>query len=353
MSMYLKIALLLFCLVPATVQAIRVPGLYEVEVPVADKSEAARQQALQLAFRSVLVKLTGDSQAAGRAALAPLMKQAGAYLQQYRYREIMVENEGEDGETVKSPETRLWVKFDEDNLNAALRQLSVPVWGRERPSTLVWLAVADETGRHIVGPEEDADFTGIMERRARQRGIVLLQPLHDLDDSRRLRASDIWAGFREPVLDASGRYQADAILTGALESPVPGIWEARWTLYIDGKMASWTTESDLNQAVLDEGVDRLADILAAQFASIVDYGGVNLVQLSVADLNNVDQYAKVLAYLASLNSVTDVEVEEVEPGRVMFRLRAHGGNVAVNQAIELGRVLEPIGNREGDYRLLP
>ncbi len=342
------------CLISLSVQAIKVPGLYEVEVQVADQSEAARKEGLQRAFRMVLIKLTGDRQAPGRTALVPVMQQAESYLQQYRYREVPVEQKSDSDETIHTLETRLWVKFDEDNLNRALRDLSVPVWGRERPSTLLWLAVGDEAGRRLVGLEGAPEYFQVIERRAVQRGIVLIYPLLDLDDSMALRASDVWGGFRGPIFKASSRYHADAILIGTIESPVPGIWEGRWTAFIDNQMANWTSEADLPEAVLDEGIDKLADILASRFARSTGFAGMNEVRLSVADIFNTDQYASVLKYLSSLNSVADVEVLQVEEGRVTFILNAHGGELAVTQAIELGRVLEPIsGSGEGSYRLLP
>ena len=345
--------LILLCSLSLNTQAIKVPGLYEVEVPVADQSEKARLEGLQTAFRMVLIKLTGDRQAAGRRSLLPLMQRAQDYLQQYRYREVSntVDIEGQTPLLVS--ETRLWLKFDEDNLNRALRNLGVPVWGNERPSTLVWLAVSDESGRHLTGLEDGGDYIEPIERRARQRGIVLIYPLLDLDDSNNIRASDIWGGFRRPILQASTRYQADVILSAAIETPVPGIWEARWTAYIDNQLANWTSESDVLEAVLDEGVDRLADILAAQFASRAEIGESRQIHVSVADVFSVDQYARVLEYLSSLNSVADVEVVEVENGRVEFVLQAHGGELAVNQAIELGRVLDGIGANSNHYRLLP
>ena len=168
-----------------------------------------------------------------------------------------------------------------------------------------------------------------------------------------MRASDVWGGFRQPVLDASARYHADAILAGAIESPVPGIWEGRWTVYMGQQTISWNSESVLLAAVLEEGVDKLVDILAAQFARSAVTPGINQVRLVVADIFNVDQYASVLAYLSSLNSVTDVEVTRVESGRVTYLLQAHGGELAISQAIELGRLLAPIGNSDSEYRLLP
>ena len=254
---------------------------------------------------------------------------------------------------IRTPETRLWVKFDENSLNGALRGLGVPVWGWERPSTLIWLAISDQEGRRLLGLEEGAEYIDVLEQRARQRGIALLHPLLDLDDTSMLRASDLWGGFREPVLNASSRYQADTILAITLDSPVPGIWEANWTMYLDGQMARWNSESDLVEAVLDEGIDNLADVLAAQYTPAVIVDGVNRVRLSVSDIFSVDQYARVLSYLGSLNSVSDVEVVQVESGRVIFMLQAHGGQLAVNQAIELGRILEPITSQGSDYRLLP
>jgi uncharacterized protein len=346
--------LFLLCLTSFAVHAIKVPGLYEIEVAVEDQSEVLRTEALETAFRLVLIKLTGDRQAPGRTALQPLMTQAQNYLQQYRYRAIPVTEILESGEIIEILETRLWVKFDEANLNQALRGLSVPVWGRERPSTLIWLALGDNEGRRLVGFEEAPELIEAIEDRASQRGISLLHPLLDLDDNAALRASDIWGGFRQTIFSASNRYHADAILTGTIESPVEGIWEAEWTAYIGNQMATWTSESDLLIAVLDEGVDNLADILASQFARTAVFAGVNEVRLSVADVFDTEQYAKVLKYLSSLNSVADVEVTEVEDAKITFLLQAHGGELAVTQAIELGRILEAIGtNDDGNYRLLP
>ncbi|MFT5134235.1 MAG: hypothetical protein ACI9SC_002709 [Gammaproteobacteria bacterium] len=348
-----SICLFLLCLLPPAAQAIRVPGLYEAEVPVVDQSERVRNEGLQTAFRLVLIKLTGDRQAAGRTALLPLLKQAQNYLQQYRYRQVAVTQQTASGEIVNSMETRLWVKFDENNLNQALRGLSVPIWGKERPSTLVWIAVEDGEGRSLIGLEEGPEYVQAISQRAEKRGIALIYPLLDLDDNAALRASDVWGGFTQPIFDASSRYNADIILTVTIASPVSGLWEAHWSTYIDNQMANWTGESDLLEALLDEGIDNLADILATQFSPTTSSVGINQVILSVSDINNAEQYAIVLKYLSSLNSVSDVEVVQVEKSRVTFVVGAHGGELAVSQAIELGRILEAISSYGGDYRLLP
>ena len=345
---------ILFSLLSASVHAVKVDGLYEMEVPVADQSDKERKSGLLTAFRLVLIKLTGDRQANGRAALSPLLSQAESYLQQYSYREVPSVHVSDTGESIESMQTLLWVRFDELNLNKALRALGVSVWGRERPSTLVWLAVGDENGRRLVSSDEMPEYFESLQLRAEHRGVALVFPLLDLDDNAAVRASDVWGGFRQPVLAASRRYNADSILTVTMESPVEGFWEARWTAYIDNQMANWNSESDLDRAALEEGVDNLADILAVRFARIRDFAGASDVSLAVADIFNASQYADVLKYLSALNTVSDVEVLELESGQVTFLLTAHGGEVAVTQAIELGRMLAPINGRaDVNYRLLP
>ena len=173
-----KICVVFLCLLPFATQALRVQDLFTAEVPIADQSEALRSKGVQSAFRILLIKLTGDRQAAARASLAPLLRQAQRFVQQYSYREVVLIHETETGELIESTETRLSVKFDEDNLNQALRGLSQPIWGNERPSTLVWLTIDDADGRRLVGLEEAPEYIEAISHRAQQRGIPLLLIAH-------------------------------------------------------------------------------------------------------------------------------------------------------------------------------
>ena len=334
-----------FCWLPASAFAITISGLYEAEVPVADQSGDTRKQAVTTALRVVLVKLTGDRNAPDRAALSTVMAQAERYLLQYRYQK--------DSSSPEPQAMNLWVQFDESALNDIMRNYGIPLWGKERPSILVWLASQGPEGRQYVNPEDGTGYLRVMEKRAQSRGVALIFPLLDLVDSASLKASDLWAGFREPVISASGRYQADVVLTGMIEQVIPSVWEARWTVYINEQASNWTTEGDLPEVVLDEGIDGLVDHLASRFA---DSGGdvqENTVDIIVSDVVNLDQYARTLRYLASLNSVLRVNVKRVEPGQVTFQLRVHGGEMVITQAIALGSILESTAADNYSYRLMP
>jgi len=122
-------------------------------------------------------------------------------------------------------------------------------------------------------------------------------------------------------------------------------------------LRTWSTEADLPEAVIDEGVDAVADALAARYARPAGGAGQDVLELRVVDLLEVDQYAAVQRYLDGLDETTAVVPSVVSQGQVVFRVRTRRGAEALQQAIALGDVLEAV--RPGlaaagaSYRVLP
>ena len=338
---------LLYACAPAA-HAVKVSGIYEAEVSVQDRSVANRKAALSAALGVVIAKVTGNRNAAESPALVPLLRLAEGYVQRDQYREAAPGGAGGTGQL------KLWARFDEATLNNDLRQLGLPVWDLERPSILLWLVTSDSAGRGFVAPEDQTQYMAPVEERTRARGLALVFPLFDLQDAEGLQAGDIGSGPSDAVLEASRRYQADSILAGNVESTAPGIWEGRWTAYIAGEAATWTGAADMPETVIEEGIDEMADRLAARYAQKGSAADAVQLDVTVSDVNTVDDYARTVKYLASLNSVAAVQVTRVEPGHVVFSIRVHGGEPALLQALSFGSTLEPAsGGTSGQYRLLP
>lgn len=350
----LQVLCCLVCLCLQPVHAIRVPGLYAAEVIVVNQSPENRTAAIRACLSRVLVKLTGERDVSRIAELQPILEGAGQFVQQYRYREIRAESVVTSGQDLPV-QWRLAVKFDEENLNKSLRESGIPVWGWERPSILIWLALEQSNQRAFVEAEQVPELFEIMYRLADRRGVSILFPLQDLDDARRLQPGDVWLGFREQIMAASGRYNTDVILTASVGSPAPGIWEGRWTSFgADGLVHEWATETDLLEAALEEGFNSFVDILAAEFARTGSNTLLGDIEITVSDVNSVEQYARLVNYLDSLSSISEVHVKEVGTGEVTLALTAHGGEQAVVRTIGLGRTLQPVEGPEGHYyRLVP
>lgn len=278
----------------------------------------------------------------------PVIDTAENYVQQYRYLEVT----GEDTVLNVKQELKIRIRFDELKLNNALRNLGIQVWGKERPSTLVWLAIEDEYSRRILHQEDDPEIFYTIDSRARSRGIVLINPLFDLQDHSSIRASDIWGGFNYSVKNASERYYPDLILTGKIATPLLGIWEINWTVFLNGSEHIYSTEGSYLESVLNEGINDVADIIASNYAqaSMPEVGNIII---KVLDVISLQQYAKVLGYLQSLSPVSEVEILQVSAGNIEFNIYAHGGEMAIKQAINFGRTLEPVGENMNLYRLIP
>lgn len=348
--LYLLVGSLL--LAPAALVAMPVSGLYEAEVRVADQSDANRGQALRSALTEVLVKLTGDSAAASKPALAELVKQPDRYLLQYRYREREM-----PGETGEATATTLWLQasFDANALDAALRNANVAAWGRERPSTLVWLAEADSAAQGVAGMEQSTDLLAPVLEQAKRRGLPLLLPLMDLQDAASLPARAIVNAEADKIAEASARYPADVVL--AVSVRAGAVATASWLAqFSDGTSASWDSSGDSRAAALTSGMDELAERLAARYAPRGQAsGGVEQITLLVEAVNSLQDYARTQTYLAGLSGVSRVEVSRVRNDRVTFLVEARSGSEALRSAIRLGRTLDERGGSGGEfeYRLRP
>jgi len=344
----LSIVISLYICLPVLVHAAVVSGLYETEVPVADQSAESHKNGLSRALLEVLIKLTGDRQVQGRPVTTELLRTPEKYVQQYKYHNKSVI---EDGQLSLQQQLTLWVRFNESTLDKALHDYSVPVWGQVRPATLVWLVVQEGQRREFIGLEDAAGFTAKMINRAQARGVVLRQPLFDSEDTSLLKEADVWGGFIGPIKQASARYGADVILTGSLENTATG-WQGYWTAIIQDEVSSWTTTGEQPDLVLQEGIDGLVDMLANRYIQAASGPQSSGIEIIVNDVSDFEQYSKVLKYLRTLNSVTDVNVKTVEPGSVTFSLTATGSELVVQRAIELGRTLESLTGGGSPYRLL-
>lgn len=319
-----------------------VGGLYEARVPVESQSDSERRQALPKAMWQILVKLTGDTGIVDDERAKPLINDAERFVQQYRFLEPEVSGEA----------PWLWVSFDPDAVDAALRQAGVPTWGKERPATLVWLAVDDAPGERLVGMEQDSEYLRPLTRQARDRGLPLLLPLMDLEDTTRLQPADIQAGSISALREASARYPADVVLAVSLSGVETGEVSARWTMLPEEDSINWRNTGESRQAVLSEGIDRLAEYLAGRYAPTGFSAGETRIELRISAIDSLEDYARAQNYLTGLSSVSRVDVKQVMPGEVIFEVETLAGESALEQAIAIGRTLRAeSGGR--NYRLLP
>lgn len=274
--------------------AAAVDALFDARVPVADRSERARNEAFPAALAAVAVRVTGRADAAAR--LGAAAGNARRYVQRYGY----------------TADGQLEVGFDGTAVTQLLEQQGLPVWGAERPSVAVVLPATLSAS-----PEARQQI----EQAALARGIPLVWVMERSEtfdaDKNRLRA-------------LAEAYKANAVLVGHGSGDASTASVLTWSFLLGDS-------SSAGQGTLADGVNLAADVCARLFAAT---GGPSQVVLEVSGVNDLDAYARTLNYLNSLAIVKTVLVAALARDVVRFELNVRGDAEIVRRTLALNPHLE-------------
>jgi hypothetical protein len=343
------IAGLFLCLFSGFSLALTVEDLYMAEVLVVSEDEKQLTRGARAGLLQVLVRVSGSQEVEKNPLIARSIRNPKAYYYQYSY-ESSNKVLQISGQVV--PAKLLRILFEPSAVAKLLRQAGFSVWGSNRPGVLLWLAVSDADGRRLLSennvyennvyesntlinnvPENDVnEIIGTLQDQARLRGVPLLFPLLDLEDSASLSTAEVWGAFLGRIDDASIRYNPDSVLTARFQKDSAGRWSSNWSYRIDREWQVAKTESFGAGEMVRTMVDKLADELATRYAIDSSRGQVTVLIESVESLGD---YAAVKKYLESLAPVLDSSVTRVERGEVEFRLSTEGKSEQLIEIIGL------------------
>ncbi|MDT0619391.1 DUF2066 domain-containing protein [Salinisphaera sp. P385] len=328
---------LLFAL-PAA--AVEVADLYGAEVEAADQSEQTREGALRQALGLVLVRVTGDRAVTERSGAAGILERADELVQQYGY-------QGSDASGVT-----LRVSFEPTAVNEALRDAGIAVWGRERPATMPWVAMAADG---LLTEATPADGIEAMRDAARNRGLPLQLPRTGEAERGRVTPADIASGNDARLMSVARGYGTANLLVGRIGSE-GGSWGGRWRLLSDGtELANWQGAADSRPALLAEALHRVADIYARTYAARAGArsttasgggsGGTGAVGafdagddgvlVAISNVAGASDYNRVAAHLADIGVVEWLSPALVREDMVLFRVKVTGGSGVLDRNIDL------------------
>ncbi len=323
-------SILLFCLLLASgANALPVPDLYVAEVLVASQDDTQLRQGARAGLLQVLVRVSGSTEIESNERVATALRDPSAYYYQYGFdatdRTLVI-----DG--VEVPARLLRVSFDPSSISRLVREAGFPVWGSNRPGVLVWIAVNEGEGRHILTGNIDSATADNLEVQARIRGLPLLYPLNDLEDSSILTEAEVWGLFLDRIDTASRRYSPDVVLAGRVQRDRTGQWSGRWSYRIEERWRSLDNVASSVESLVAETVNRLANELASRYAVS---SGSGLVMVQLEAIESLEDYAAASSYLASLSPVIDAFAVAVDGNQVLFQLRTEGELEQLKEIIAL------------------
>ena len=317
----------------APLHAAAVRDLYEARVTVGEQSPAELKRAARDGLAEVLVRVSGRTDAIRQPALAGALGGADRYLEQYRY-------EPAPAAADAAPKLQAVLRFAQPQVEQLLRQAGLPLWGDNRPTLLVWLAVDAGSGRQLVNEESDPELVRALREQARRRGLLLSFPLLDLDDMATVNADTAWQLDLAKLGEASGRYRADGLLAGRLAALPGGRWTGSWKLSASELQLGFDGDGTSLSGYLAPAIDRIADGLASRYAVAAE-AGAGVVTLWLSDVNSFVDYSRALAYLSRLSQVKAVLPLQVTPGQLLLRLEIDGTPTQLERALALDNKLQP------------
>ncbi len=346
-------AVVVSMLLTTQAMAAQVSGLFESERLVVDQSPEARAAEVARGLAEVLVKVSGHEGTLQAEPIQAMLGQAEQYLAQFSYQdnplaEVELGSEGEaasdsgqagnagqegasanenvDASAPLPKRYRLIMQFDSASVMQVLNQAQQAVWGSNRPSVLIWLAVEGSNRRFIVNSDNNPLLTELLESSAERRGVPITLPLMDLKDEQVITVSDIWGQFGDRIAAASVRYSADATYTGRFYKDGEGKWQGRWLLQVGKERKAIARNNARLGGLFRESVDVLAEELANKYAVVNKPGKAGEYRFAVKGIESVEGYARLNRYLNSLQVVERVEVTRLDDASIGYKVALKGNS---------------------------
>lgn len=308
-------------------QAVTVPDLYSVDVPVEGTSTGDLAAGYAEGLRRVLVRVSGSRDVLANEGIDGLLGNAESLLLSYQV------VRGDDGQD------RLKMSFGAVGVNQALASVNAPVWGANRPLTLAWVAVEDGGSRHLVtgapGGADPAGNTGApvtsaaswrqaLQSAARVRGLPVAFPPAAMSEDRNL-SSEIWGQFADRLRTVDGAPEHDAMALVRV-SRSGGQWRAGWVF--DGMSMNdgeSTVTADSRDGLAQALIDRWADRYAQRYAVAAgDVGDLPKVDIVIDGVQSVADYGKAVSLLDALTPVKSVGASRVHGNTLTLQVAFSG-----------------------------
>lgn len=312
-----------------------VSGLYDARVPVPDQQLVSRQHGAKQGLIEVVQKVSGFTVPADNEVILKALEIADQYLYQYSYEAVQ-----KDEWDASIPPGSSWLKmrFEAQSIQRIIKAANLPLWGNNRPTVLLWL-IKEERGRSVLIDGADDNASKAVANASQVRGVPVVLPVYDLEDSIRLPQESLWGLFSGSILEASKRYDAESVMAARVYKNSKGNWVGQWRFYFKEREFNYEFETqELSQQVLS-GLSASAEVLANTFAIKPNDARSDVLAIKVRNIDNLKQYAAVVNYLEDLTITKKVFVAGLKGSDMELKLTLSGSLSQLKQVLALDKKL--------------
>jgi hypothetical protein len=304
-------------------------SMYEGSTLVNSQNTAERATALPNALAQVLVKISGQRNAAqlARSQLGIASKIA----QDVRY---TAESETINGAPIYRQ--KMTAHFPRDAVDALLASAGLPVWPSPRPPIVLWLVIDDGHGARMVGTAHVNAVKSLTDR-ASERGLNVVLPAASPAEN---LAAALALAQPQAVVGPSAAYGSPVQLVGKLARTASG-WSAQWVLLDGGaELNRWSETNPDARLAMANGVDVAADSLGKKYARMIAGGPAGTFTVEIDGLRTSDDYVRAIGYLEGIGIVRKIVLLGVSDGRLRMQLDLSTGIEGFRNVLAASQVLE-------------
>lgn len=309
--------------------AVEIDQLDSSTVTVDSRANNDRASALQQALFNVLLLNSGAKELRGNAQIQTALANASSLVVQYSY------EQSAEGLQLKAT-------FEHDKVISLLREAGMPVWGKQRPLTLVWLASDTDGERHLVADESVAEERQAFAKASSVRGIPVMFPLLDLDDLMAVNVNDVRGQFADTVGNASARYQADYFAMVTFDTNADNQVHYQVSLFARSALATPYAAALVNRSgdaadrntAIDEIMLSLSDYFVQQYA-VTDSGQADVAQIEFSNVAHMRQLVDIESFFSQLSAVKNFYIKSVQGNHVIYQLQLFGSRDDLSNVLRL------------------
>ncbi len=327
---------LMLCFRPAS--AVLVEDLYTVTLPIADQTVSLRMESFQEAFQQVIVKVSGSDEAFQRPEFEQAKNAASRYVRQFSY----VQEEADSDDLLGFSQLTIKIDFETTLIEELLRRYGYPVWGSERPTTLMMIAYDVNERVSLISDETSPQIIDQLDQLANKHAVPVIFPLLDLEDLSLVDQIDVQAKNFNKGNILRGRYDADALLMGQIQGRSGEGWRGEWEVRFGEQIFQWEFKAVSRTEAIEQVVAHLAKVLALEYALESQGGSDQPVLISISSVYGIEGLLKTRIYLESLSAIESAQPVTVSADTVTFRLTMLNEVADLQRLIELGNRLEQV-----------
>ncbi|REG84156.1 DUF2066 domain-containing protein [Marinomonas pollencensis] len=321
--------------------AVPVKQLYraEIKLPVEESEAKMLNQAFSQAVEQVLVRVSGDKAAISGSLLQEARSRASTWVAQHS---VVSLNQllPVDGQLVAGNQVN--VVFYSESIDQFLSQHNLPVWGRDRPSVLIWAASEENGVRRLSGGSAPSQLLNDLASSAAMLGVPIYAPLIDTVDKKAISAADVWGFFEGNIRQASRRYQTDAIAAMRVTNYSGNVTGSLLVLLSDGSSQRFTLSGENVSALADQASADMAKVFSTRYAAVRNNQAESRFLIQVSGISSYAALNRVQTYLERVGVVRDAAIASAKGDTVTFSIAINGSKQKLINSISLNSVLQQV-----------